>query len=328
MEIVKRLKFKILLLFAIIFPMLLFFQSCIDDIKDFENIKNIKMGDWKPEIAVPLIHAELSIFDFVKGVNYDSLYNVGSDNMVSLIYKGSSYSAYAKDYINIPNQNFSIGPFNYHTSGLDSILLLKDIEIDSTMTHDYYAMQRWFGDDVEIPQVVEQFENEIENFDLRKENTVTSAVYKAVFNILVKKGARDFITFDLPEYSILEDHHIVPRSWGLEQGLRKNIDTILNRTPLSKKTNQQVIADYLPNVYLREMFEKAKNKDDIYQLLESHLISKKATEILMRDNFSPKDFEEFIEERQKTIIQEVKSLLGIGEKKPSLSILGRPSWRL
>ncbi|MEA3495625.1 MAG: hypothetical protein U9R42_06270 [Bacteroidota bacterium] len=145
----KRLKFKILLLFAIIFPMLLFFQSCIDDIKDFENIRNIKMGDWKPEIAVPLIHAELSIFDFVKGVNYDSLYHVGNDNMVSLIYKGSSYSAYAKDYINIPNQNFSTGPFNYHTSGLDSILLLKDIEFDSTMTHDYS-----FNNNEEIKKII------------------------------------------------------------------------------------------------------------------------------------------------------------------------------
>lgn len=193
--------------------------------------------------------------------------------------------------------------------------------VDSTMTHDYYAMQRWFENDAETPRVVEQFENEIESFDLRKENTATSAVYKAIFNILVKKGARDFITFDLPEYSILEDHHIVPRSWGLEQGLRRNIDTILNRTPLAQKTNRQVIADRLPNVYLREMLEKSKNKDDIYQLLESHLISRKAADILMRDNFSPKDFEEFIEERQKTIIQEIKSMLGIGEKQPSSRLI-------
>ncbi len=184
--------------------------------------------------------------------------------------------------------------------------------VDSTMTHDYYSMQRWFEDDAEIPQVVEKFESNIENLDLQKESMSGSALYKAVFNILVRKGARDFITFELPEYSLLEDHHIVPRSWGLREGLDKRIDTILNRTPLSERTNRQLIADRLPNVYLKEMFKRAKNKDDVYQLLESHLISKKATDILMRDNFSLEDFKEFIEERQKTIIQEIKSLLAIG----------------
>lgn len=194
--------------------------------------------------------------------------------------------------------------------------------VDSTMTHDYYAMQRWFENNEEIPQVVKKFENEIDNFDLSKVNTSTSAVYKAILNILVKKGARDFITLVLPEYSILEDHHIVPRSWGLKQKL-KNIDTILNRTLLAKKTNSQVIADRLPRVYLQEMFNKVKDENDIYKLLESHLISKKSTDILMRNNFSREDFNEFIEERQKMIIQEIKSLLGI-DVNPASSKLIKP----
>lgn len=189
--------------------------------------------------------------------------------------------------------------------------------VDSQMTHDYYAMQRWFEDDSAVPKVVEQFEGELDGLDLHKENTATSAVYKAIFNILVKNGARDWITFDLPEYSILEDHHIVPRSWGLKKGLNRKIDTILNRTPLAKKTNRQVIADRLPNVYLRELFKKAKNDEEVYALLNSHLISRKAADILMRDNFSPEDYEEFIEERHKTIISELKSLLGVEKNKTS-----------
>jgi hypothetical protein len=195
--------------------------------------------------------------------------------------------------------------------------------VDSQMTHDYYAMQKWFEDDSLIPRVVEQFENELDNLDLHKENTATSAVYKSIFNILVRRGARDWTTFDLPEYSTLEDHHIVPRSWGLKKGLNRKIDTILNRTPLSKKTNRQIISDRLPNIYLRELFNKAKNKEEVYELLESHLISKKATDILMRENFSPEDYNEFTEERYKTVIQEIKSLVGI-EKAKTISKLISP----
>jgi len=187
--------------------------------------------------------------------------------------------------------------------------------VESQIARDFQEMQRWFQDDTKIPRVIEQFENELDNMDLREENRSGSAIYKAIFNILIIKGAKDWNTFDLPEYSVLEDHHIVPRSWGKKNGLNNKIDTILNRTPLSDETNRLVIADKLPNIYLREMIEKSKNPEQVYELLESHLISRKAVDILMKKDFSKKDFEEFINERQKTIIDEIKKLLKV-KKKP------------
>jgi len=146
--------------------------------------------------------------------------------------------------------------------------------VESQITRDYIEMKKWFADDNQVPQVVNQMDNEINNLDLDGETSSGSAIYKAIFDILIIKGAKDFNSFDLPEYSILEDHHIVPQSWGRKMKLHKRIDTILNRTPLSNKTNGEIINKKLPNEYLQEMFKKTKNKEEVFKVLESHFISK------------------------------------------------------
>ena len=64
------------------------------------------------------------------------------------------------------------------------------------------------------------------------------------------RGARDWMTGNVPQYGDLDDHHIVPKDWGKAQkGLGGLIDTILNRTPLSADTNRRVIWNRLPNTY-------------------------------------------------------------------------------
>ena len=181
--------------------------------------------------------------------------------------------------------------------------------VQSRMAKDYEEVKKWFRDDKEVPQVVNQCNIEIDNLDLTNEKTQSSAVYKAIFNILILKGAKDWNSFELPEYLNLHDHHIVPYSWGKnKKGIQ--INTILNRTPLSDITNRNVINDELPNVYIKKMFEKAKDKEGVYKLFETHLISRKAIDILLRENFTEKDFQEFIEERNKAMMKEVRLLVG------------------
>ena len=50
--------------------------------------------------------------------------------------------------------------------------------------------------------------------------------------------------------------------------------------------------------------------DEFISLLRSHLISNKALQILLKNDFSRDDFLDFIEERKKTIITEIKKLVG------------------
>ena len=74
-----------------------------------------------------------------------------------------------------------------------------------------------------------------------------TSVYNGIFNLLVLRGARDWMTGNVPQYGDLDDHHIVPKDWGKDNSLGNSIDTILNRTPLTADTNRKVIRNRPPN---------------------------------------------------------------------------------
>jgi hypothetical protein len=116
------------------------------------------------------------------------------------------------------------------------------------------------------------------------------------------------MTGKIPERGDLDDHHIVPSSWGNSHLQNNLINTILNRTPLTADTNRKVIKDRLPNEYLPELI-KNNGEKAVRSVLETHFISAKAQEILMRDPFTPEDYEAFIAERQRTIQDAIEDLL-------------------
>lgn len=186
--------------------------------------------------------------------------------------------------------------------------------VESQIQKDWNDVRKWFLVDENVPIIVEQSEININNLYLTNESQQGSAIYRAIFNILILKGARDWETFNLPEYSNLEDHHIVPKSWGKRNHINK-INSILNRTPLADITNKHVISDKLPNKYLSDLLRKLGDNEKLYSLMNTHLISRKAVDILMRENFSEKDFDEFLDEREKTIKTEIRKLLGLEDDK-------------
>lgn len=141
----------------------------------------------------------------------------------------------------------------------------------------------------------------------------SSAIYKGVFCLLARKGARDLCTWDLPEYSALDDHHLVPKSWG-EKNAPHLANSIANRTPLSDDTNRRILHDDLPNVYMKKLIGKYGRKS-VIELLATHLISEKALDVLLRDPFSVTDFEEFLKIRQGAIIEELRPCASYVEKR-------------
>jgi hypothetical protein len=85
----------------------------------------------------------------------------------------------------------------------------------------------------------------------------------------------DWMTGNVPQPGELDDHHIVPKSWGTENLDGNLVDTILNRSPLTSETNRFIIRDRLPNEYLPQWI--AKNTDQaVGAILRSHFISAKA----------------------------------------------------
>lgn len=179
--------------------------------------------------------------------------------------------------------------------------------VESTSRRDFIELQAWFRDDEKEPAAFREFQDRFQSLSLKDESQKSSAIYKAIFNLLVIRGAKDWRTFELPEYDALDDHHIAPASWGISNRVER-INSILNRTPLSPETNRHVIHDKLPNQYLPELFA-LHGEEETKTMLESHLISRNAIDVLLRPEFGPLDYEEFIDLRQKSILQEIEYLL-------------------
>lgn len=180
--------------------------------------------------------------------------------------------------------------------------------VESTSARDFLDLKAWFDDDMAEPALVAEFAIRFRNLELRKEIKRGTSVYNGVFNFLVLQGARDWMTGDVPQHGDLDDHHIVPASWGIKNIKGGLVHSILNRTPLTADTNRHVINDRLPNRYLPALI-KANSEATVRGILETHFISPAALTILLRDPFGPDDFEEFIAERQRTIQDAIENLL-------------------
>ncbi len=163
---------------------------------------------------------------------------------------------------------------------------------DSTGESDFKIMKTWFDNGEMQPFELE----EPEDHNTSKSN---SAIYKAIMCLIAKKGALDFIRDDPPEYSVLEDHHIFPRSKAKKYNAEKFIDSILNRTLIFEKTNRY-ISNNDPSFYLNEIIKDQKiDQEKLKERLATHLISSNAFSCMLND-----DFQGFIKAREKTIKEE------------------------
>lgn len=180
--------------------------------------------------------------------------------------------------------------------------------VESTSARDFLDLKNWFDNDAAEPALIGEFKARFRSLELRRETKRGTSVYNGVFNLLVLRGARDWMTGTVPQYGDLDDHHIVPKGWGKAHTLDTSIDTILNRTPLTADTNRHVINDRLPNEYLPELI-KANGDATVRATLESHFISPAAFAILLRDPFAPSDFEAFLTEGQRTLQEAIEDLL-------------------
>lgn len=180
--------------------------------------------------------------------------------------------------------------------------------VESTSARDFLDVKEWMQGDSSEPAPIQELKSRFRSLELRKETKRGSSVYNGIFNLFVIGGARDWVTGTVPQHDDLDDHHIVPASWGAKYLGGNTVHTILNRCPLTGDTNRKVIGEKLPNRYLPDWIEK-NGEDAVRSILESHFISPAAFDILLRDPFTTDDFEAFVSERQRTIQEAIKSLL-------------------
>lgn len=135
-----------------------------------------------------------------------------------------------------------------------------------------------------------------------------SAAYKGVYALMMQKGALDFgsgepinqVTY-FEEY--VDIHHIFPKKWCDDNSVPSGVrDSIVNKTPLSYKTNRK-IGGAAPSEYLKKLRKETKT-DEIRQdeILKTHIVSSNA---LFED-----DFPTHFDERAKEILKVIAAAMG------------------
>ena len=139
---------------------------------------------------------------------------------------------------------------------------------------------------------------------LRKRN---SAAYKGVYALLLREGARDWMTGE--ESSIqsyfdesIDIHHIFPQKWCDEHGIEPaRCDSIINKTPLTARTNRS-IGGRAPCEYLDRIASVGVPRDVLDGYLRSHLIDP--------THVRSDDFDRYFNARQSALLDTIRIVMG------------------
>ena len=138
--------------------------------------------------------------------------------------------------------------------------------------------------------------------------TRNSAAYKGISALLLREGALDFRsgeTIDLQMYfdERIDIHHIFPRAYCQERGIEpRKCDCIVNKTPLSAKTNR-MIGGKSPNAYLERLQKTAGiTEERMKEILNSHVINYEAMKL--------NDFETFFNLRYNALLDRIEKAMG------------------
>src|SRR5699024_5624094 len=138
--------------------------------------------------------------------------------------------------------------------------------------------------------------------------TRNSAAYKGLYALLLQHDVTDLRTGEKIKESTYFDHavdihHVFPQKWCVAQGVeRKWYDSIVNKTPLSAKTNR-AIGGHAPDKYLDQLEMVTKvGGEEMDRLLEAHLIDP----VHLRKN----DFEAFYAARSAALLDLVAEVMG------------------
>jgi len=193
---------------------------------------------------------------------------------------------------------------------------------DSQMTQDFKELRTWFDKNSEIPKTILQMTKELSTMDLRDIQAKSNAKYRGIMSLLALEGAKDFDTSQTLENARNNDKdHLFPKSFKFGFGSNKFINSILNMSWMSEDTNRKIKRFKKPSIYVKEFIkEKYQNEEEFKTLLKTHLINERSYDYLLSD-----DFEKFVVEREKTIINKLKSIMEISELESSNTLISPDS---
>lgn len=171
---------------------------------------------------------------------------------------------------------------------------------------DTVQVTEWIGNDAEEPKTIYDA-----NFSPSRLNTLrtrNSAAYKGVYALMMNDDTKDWLSatkIDFITYfsESIDIHHIFPVAWCEKNNIPRNdYDCIINKTPLSGRTNRIVSGD-APSKYLERLKKHAGVSDsDFNNILLSHVVN---PELMYRD-----DFYGFFLDRKEHILKRIEKAMG------------------
>lgn len=140
--------------------------------------------------------------------------------------------------------------------------------------------------------------------------TRNSAAYKGIYAILMDDNTRDWLSGTKIDFSTyfsesIDIHHIFPVAWceKKENAIsRSDYDSIINKTPLSGRTNRIVSGD-APSKYLDRVKKNVGVSDeDFIEILQSHVVN---PAFMYQD-----DFYGFFNDRKERILDKIEKAMG------------------
>ena len=138
--------------------------------------------------------------------------------------------------------------------------------------------------------------------------TRNSAAYKGIYALLMEDDTKDWLSATSINFSnyyseAIDIHHIFPVKWCKDiKKDKKDYDCIINKTPLSGRTNRIVSGD-APSKYMDRIMKHAGvSEEEFIKIIESHVLN---INYLKQDNF-----ESFLTDRKEKILQRIEKAMG------------------
>lgn len=171
---------------------------------------------------------------------------------------------------------------------------------------DMIQVTDWIENNAEEPKTIYDA-----NFSPSRLNTLrtrNSAAYKGVYALMMDENTKDWLSATKIDFSTyfsesIDIHHIFPVAWCEKNNIpRDDYDCIINKTPLSGRTNRIVSGD-APSKYLERLKKRAGVSDSEFNdILRSHLVS---PDYMYKD-----DFYGFFNNRKEQILQRIEKAIG------------------
>jgi len=184
---------------------------------------------------------------------------------------------------------------------------------DTRVARDVLELLPWLRNEGPLPRAIEEISIRADRMD--RLTTRIAAGYKAIYAALLHEGCQDFRTGTPAHRLVREDrpidiHHIFPQAWAKKNGIpQERYDTIVNKTPLFRETNQ-IIGGGAPSGYLKRLKTELDEYGaahggaiDLGAVLGTHRID---AQLLYEDAF-----ESFYEARKEALAQLIELKTGL-----------------